>query len=112
MFQQIRHDFGCGLAKRVRKHAGNADIGNGHTVLDAVFLRRFHTDQLETVSCEFPKLAEIFRRDKGTSHFHNWLIENHCYHVCMESTGKYWIPIFNYLENDIEICLTHPLVCA
>ena len=40
--------------------------------------------------------------------FHNWLIENNCYHVCMESTGKYWIPIFNYLENDIDICLTHP----
>ncbi|MEG2609035.1 MAG: IS110 family transposase [Lachnospiraceae bacterium] len=40
--------------------------------------------------------------------FHDWLIENHCYHVCMESTGKYWIPIFNYLEKDIFICLTHP----
>lgn len=40
--------------------------------------------------------------------FHNWLIENNCYHVCMESTGKYWIPIFNYFENDINICLTHP----
>ena len=40
--------------------------------------------------------------------FHDWLIENDCYHVCMESTGKYWIPIFNYLENDIEVCLTHP----
>ena len=40
--------------------------------------------------------------------FHSWLIENNCYHVCMESTGKYWIPIFNYLENDIEVCLTHP----
>ena len=40
--------------------------------------------------------------------FHNWLIENNCYHVCMESTGKYWIPIFNYLEKDIEVCLTHP----
>ncbi|WP_243116993.1 IS110 family transposase [Natranaerovirga hydrolytica] len=26
----------------------------------------------------------------------------------MESTGKYWIPILNYLENDIEICLTYP----
>lgn len=37
--------------------------------------------------------------------FHNWLIENNCYHVCMESTGKYWIPIFNYLENDIDVCL-------
>lgn len=40
--------------------------------------------------------------------FHDWLIENDCYHVCMESTGKYWIPIFNYLENDINVCLTHP----
>lgn len=40
--------------------------------------------------------------------FHNWLIENQCYHVCMESTGKYWIPIFNYLEADINVCLTHP----
>lgn len=40
--------------------------------------------------------------------FHDWLIENNCYHVCMESTGKYWIPIFNYLENDIDVCLTHP----
>ena len=26
----------------------------------------------------------------------------------MESTGKYRIPIFNYLENDIDVCLTHP----
>ena len=32
--------------------------------------------------------------------FHDWLIENDCHHVCMESTGKYWIPIFNYLENN------------
>lgn len=40
--------------------------------------------------------------------FHSWLIENQCYHVCMESTGKYWIPIFNYLEKDINVILTHP----
>ena len=40
--------------------------------------------------------------------FHDWLIENDCFHVCMESTGKYWIPIFNYLEHDIDVCLTHP----
>ena len=26
----------------------------------------------------------------------------------MESTGKYWIPIFNYTEYDIDVCLTHP----
>ena len=40
--------------------------------------------------------------------YHNWLIENDCYHVCMESTGKYWIPIFNYLEEDMDVCITHP----
>ncbi len=40
--------------------------------------------------------------------FHDWLLENNCKHVCMESTGKYWIPIYNYLEEDIEVCLTHP----
>ena len=26
----------------------------------------------------------------------------------MESTGKYWIHTFNYLEADIDICLTQP----
>ena len=40
--------------------------------------------------------------------FHDWLIQNNCKHVCMESTGKYWIPIFNVLEQDIDVCLTHP----
>lgn len=40
--------------------------------------------------------------------FYDWLIENNCYHICMESTGKYWIPIFNYLEADMDVCLTHP----
>ena len=68
MLQQIRHDFSCCLAERVRKHAGDADIGNGHTVLNAVLLRRFHADQFEAVSGKFPELAEIFGRDKGTSY--------------------------------------------
>lgn len=40
--------------------------------------------------------------------FHSWLIDNECYYVCMESTGKYWIHIFNYLETDIIVVLTHP----
>ena len=26
----------------------------------------------------------------------------------MESTGKYWIPIFNILEDEINVRLTHP----
>ena len=38
----------------------------------------------------------------------NWLLENHCCDVCMESTGKYWIPVFNVLEKTCNVCLTHP----
>lgn len=38
----------------------------------------------------------------------NWLKQHHCFDACMESTGKYWIPIFNLLEDEINIYLTHP----
>ena len=34
--------------------------------------------------------------------FRNWLIENDCDNVCMESTGKYYIPIYNALEGYIS----------
>ena len=40
--------------------------------------------------------------------FRDWLLESNCYHVCMESTGKYWIPIYNILEDHIHVILTHP----
>lgn len=40
--------------------------------------------------------------------FRGWLLENQCLHVCMESTGKYWIPIFNILEDYVHVILTHP----
>ena len=34
--------------------------------------------------------------------FRNWLLENDCYNVCMESTGKYYIPVYNALEGFIS----------
>lgn len=37
-----------------------------------------------------------------------WLSENHCKDVCMESTGKYWIPVYNILEDTCTIVLAHP----
>lgn len=37
-----------------------------------------------------------------------WLDYYSCFHVCMESTGKYWIPVYNILESDHDICLAHP----
>ncbi len=38
----------------------------------------------------------------------SWLAENNCKDVCMESTGKYWIPIYNTLETTCHIVLAHP----
>ena len=37
-----------------------------------------------------------------------WLAENNCKDVCMESTGKYWIPLYNILERTCNIVLAHP----
>ena len=38
----------------------------------------------------------------------DWLSENNCKDVCMESPGKYWIPIYNILEHTCNIVLAHP----
>lgn len=41
--------------------------------------------------------------------FRTWLAVHKCFDVCMESTGKYWIPVFNILEQGgIRVMLTHP----
>lgn len=37
-----------------------------------------------------------------------WLSENNCWDVCMESTGKYWIPVYNILEPTCNLVLAHP----
>ena len=40
--------------------------------------------------------------------FKAWLLENDCRDVCMESTGKYWIPVFNLLEDSIRVTVANP----
>jgi len=40
--------------------------------------------------------------------FKQWLIDNNCFDVCLESTGKYWIPIYNLLEDTIRITIANP----
>lgn len=37
-----------------------------------------------------------------------WLSDNCCFDICMESTGKYWIPVFNVLEKTCRVTLAHP----
>lgn len=45
---------------------------------------------------------------KGLRELLSWLLQNNCQDVCMESTGKYWIPVYNILESDCKIVLAHP----
>ena len=45
---------------------------------------------------------------KDIEHLKQWLTDNDCKDVCMESTGKYWIPIFNILEDTCHVVITHP----
>lgn len=41
--------------------------------------------------------------------FADWLHSNNCLDVCMESTGKYWVPVFNILEvRKIRVTIANP----
>jgi len=40
--------------------------------------------------------------------FKSWLLENNCRDVCMESTGKYYVPVYNLLEDSINVTVANP----
>lgn len=41
--------------------------------------------------------------------FADWLHKNECLDVCMESTGNYWVPVFNILEKrGIRVVIANP----
>ena len=45
------------------------------------------------------KQARFSSFTKGLQELCDWLAKYGCTDVCMESTGKYWIPVFNILEK-------------
>ena len=45
---------------------------------------------------------------KGLKELLQWLLDHNCRDVCLESTGKYWIPVFNILETECRVVLAHP----
>ena len=45
---------------------------------------------------------------KGLHKLADWLASYGCLEVCMESAGKYWIPVFNVLERTCLVTLAHP----
>lgn len=45
---------------------------------------------------------------KGLKELADWLAKYSCSEVCMESAGRYWIPVFNILEKTCFVSLAHP----
>ena len=54
------------------------------------------------------KEARFSAFSKGLRELAAWLSQHSCIEVCMESAGKYWIPVFNILEKTCFVTLAHP----
>jgi len=47
--------------------------------------------------------------NSGILAFKDWLVSNNCFDVCLESTGKYWVPVFNILEKyGVRVTVANP----
>ena len=91
---------GSFFMKVVRKICCGADIHKDLIVATiATTNQEGITEYLQTSFCT--QNYDLFN-------FKSWLKEHNCFEVAMESTGKYWIPIFNVLEDEIKISLVHP----
>lgn len=55
------------------------------------------------------KKKRISTYNSDLRRFCDWLRANDCLDVCMESTGKYWVPVFNILEErGIRVTIANP----
>ena len=67
-----------------------------------------HKTFIVAVICDSTSVTPKYLRkrfstfNKDLIRFRNWLLLNDCQNVCMESTGKYYIPVYNALENYIS----------
>jgi transposase len=53
------------------------------------------------------KQARFSSFSRGLRELADWLAKYGCKEVCMESSGKYWIPVFNILELTCFVTLAH-----
>ncbi len=62
----------------------------------------------DTNGCTEYKQARFSSFTNGLKDLAEWLARYSCTEVCMESAGKYWIPVFNVLEETCWVVLAHP----
>ena len=67
-----------------------------------------HKSFIVAVICDSTSIEPKYLRKRfstfnnSLTQFRNWLLENDCQNVCMESTGKYYVPVYNALEGYIS----------
>jgi len=58
---------------------------------------------------KFTKYMRFSTFTGGLRQFKAWLVENGCKHVCMESTVKYYIPVYRIVADEtIHVDVVHP----
>ena len=91
IMRRVMYPIACGIDVHKKKLACTIVIAKSIQDEPVYHHRNFSTHNYDLV-----KLAD-------------WLTHFDCHCVCMESTGKYWTPVFNYLEDrDFDITITHP----
>lgn len=88
------------MLKTIYKKCAGIDVHKKHIVV-----RTAITDDHEVTEYQL-KTFTTFTDDLIACR--EWLVSNNIFDVCMESTGKYWIPIFNILETKCHCVITHP----
>ena len=67
-----------------------------------------HKSFIVAVICDSTSVKPQYLRKRFSTfnnsliEFRNWLLANDCQNVCMESTGKYYVPVYNALESHIS----------
>ena len=67
-----------------------------------------HKSFIVAVICDSTSVKPQYLRKRFSTfnnsliQFKNWLLANDCQNVCMESTGKYYVPVYNALEGYIS----------
>ena len=67
-----------------------------------------HKSFIVAVICDSTSVKPQYLRKRFSTfnnsliNFRNWLLANDCHNVCMESTGKYYVPVYNALEGHIS----------
>ncbi|MGM9858623.1 MAG: IS110 family transposase [Bacilli bacterium] len=67
-----------------------------------------HKSFIVAVICDSTSITPKYSRKRFSTfnndlvRFKDWLIDNDCQNVCMESTGKYYVPVYNALEGYIS----------